>query len=451
MVERFEISKGLKVPLSGEPEQQMDAKSVKQVALLSSDYLGLRPTILVSEGDEVKLGQPVMVDKQTDGVVFVSPAGGRVAGIHRGAKRHFLSMVIDVADHEQSIALPAYDAAQFSKLSREAIVERIVAIGLWPSFRTRPFGKIPLPKSEPQAIFVNAMDTNPLAADPGPVIRSANMDFVTGLDAIRKLTEGKVYVCRARGAETPGDMMQDVQVVEFGGPHPSGLVGTHMHFLMPASNDRINWHLNYQDVIAIGIAFSQGHLDPIRVISLAGPAVSKPRLIKTRLGASLAELTTNELDDSKKNRIISGSVLCGRQTEELVGYLGRYHLQVSCIQEGTQRELLGWQMPGFNKFSITRAFAAAWTGRKQFPLTSSTEGSERAMVPIGTYEKVVPLDLLPTLLLRALIVRDTVRAEELGCLELEEEDLALCSFVCPGKYDYASILRDNLSMIEKEG
>ena len=244
--------------------------------------------------------------------------------------------------------------------------------------------------------------------------------------------------------------MHRVRVVEFGGPHPSGLVGTHMHYLRPIVPGTVNWHLNYQDVIAIGRAFTLGKLDPTRVISLAGPVVTKPRLLKSRLGASLSELTSGELSGSA-NRVISGSVLCGRQCEEWVGYLGRYHLQVSCLSEGKERELLGWQMPGFKKFSTTRAFAAAWSARQPFALTTSMEGSERAMVPIGSYERVMPLDLLPTLLLRALICRDTERAQELGCLELDEEDLALCTFVCPGKYEYGSILRDNLTAIENEG
>jgi Na+-transporting NADH:ubiquinone oxidoreductase subunit A len=223
-----------------------------------------------------------------------------------------------------------------------------------------------------------------------------------------------------------------------------------MHFLRPASQGVTNWHLDYQDVIAIGRAFTRGRLDPTRVISLAGPCVAKPRLLKSRLGASLADLTHGELK-GLGNRIISGSILCGRQIEDRVGYLGRYHLQVCCLAEGNQRELLGWQRPGFNKFSITRAFASAWSAPRKFALTTSNEGSERAMVPIGTYERVMPLDILPTLLLRALITRDTVRAQELGCLELDEEDLALCTFVCPGKYEYGSILRDNLTTIEKEG
>jgi len=451
MIERFEISKGLRIPIAGEPEPTIDSKRSGQVALVSSDYIGLRPSLLVSEGDQVQLGQPVLVDKQTEGVVWVSPAGGRVAGIHRGAKRHFLSLVVDVADNEQSVEYRPYALGQIANLSRDEVIERIVTSGLWTALRTRPFGKIPSPASAPHSVFVNAMDTNPLAPDPGPIIQASKDAFEAGLIAVRKLTDGLVYVCRAPGTDTPGESISGIQVAEFSGPHPAGLVGTHMHFLKPVSSARTHWHLNYQDVIAIGIAFIQGRLDPTRILSLAGPAVKKPRWIRTRLGASIAELTANELRDPASTRIISGSLLCGRQIEEWVGFLGRYHLQVSCLPEGNQRELLGWQMPGFAKFSATRAFAAAWMGAKSFALTTSTEGSKRAMVPIGTYEKVMPMDLLPTLLLRALIVRDTVQAQELGCLELEEEDLGLCTFVCPGKYEYASILRENLSTIENEG
>ncbi|MDZ4851446.1 MAG: Na(+)-translocating NADH-quinone reductase subunit A [Pirellulaceae bacterium] len=450
MVERFEVVKGLTVPIEGEPEQKVCLKPVRHVAIVSSDFLGMRPTMLVSEGDEVKLGQPVLLDKQSEGVVFVSPAGGRVKAINRAAKRRFLSMVIEVAKEEAIHEFDKIEASQVSKLPREGIIERIVETGLWTAFRTRPYSKVPSPKSVPHAIFINAMDSNPLAVNPAAIIRDAKEDFATGVDAITKLTDGVVFLCRAPGTETPGELNQHVRVVEFHGPHPSGLVGTHMHFLQPASAERINWHLDYQDVIAIGRAFTQGRLVPTRVISLAGPAVLKPRLIQSRLGACLSDLTADELRLDNP-RIISGSVLCGRQMEELLGYLGRYHLQVACLFEGNQRELLGWQKPGFNKFSITRAFASAWTATKKFKITTSTEGSERAMVPIGTYERVVPLDVLPTLLLRALISRDTARAQELGCLELDEEDLALCTFVCPGKYDYGNILRDNLSMVEKEG
>ena len=450
MVERFAIARGLAVPVAGEPEQRIDIKSVGQVALVASDYLGLRPSLLVAEGEEVRLGQPILVDKQCEGVVLTSPAGGRVRTIHRAEKRRLMSIIIDIADRELEQEFPVIEAGNISRLSREEVVARIISTGLWSAFRTRPFSRVPSPKSVPNAIFVTAMDSNPLAVQPNVVLRDAQEDFAAGLDAVTRLTEGKTIVCRAPGTDTPGEVLPNVRVAEFRGPHPAGLVGTHMHFMRPVMPGIINWHLNYQDVIAIGRAFTRGRLDPTRVIALAGPVVAKPRLLRSRLGASLSELTHGELT-GESNRIISGSVLCGRQAEEWIDYLGRYHLQVSCLAEGNQRELLGWQMPGFNKFSATRAFGGAWSARKQFALTTSTEGSERAMVPIGTYERVMPLDLLPTLLLRALISGDTERAQELGCLELDEEDLALCTFVCPGKYDYGSILRDNLTTIENEG
>ena len=450
MVERFEISKGLSIPIDGEPESKVDVKTVSQVGLVAEDYPGLRPTMLVSEGDQVKLGQPVMLDKQNEGLVFTAPAGGRVSAIHRGAKRRFLALVIDVADSESKHDFARYDGSQVAKLSRELVAEQIAQAGLWTAFRTRPFSKVAPLKTAPQAIFVTAIDTNPLAVQPGSVIRESREDFAIGLAAIGRLTDGQVYVCRAVGEETPGEGIDKVRIAEFAGPHPAGLVGTHMHFLKPAGPGHVNWHLNYQDVIAIGRLFAGGYVDPTRIISLAGPVVEKPRYLKSRLGASLSQLTSGELH-SGDNRIVSGSVLCGRQLQEPAGFLGRYHLQVSCLAEGRQRELLGWQMPGLEKYSITKAFASAWRAPKKFSLTTSTEGSERAMVPIGTYEKVVPLDILPTLLLRALIVKDTVRAQELGCLELDPEDLSLCTFVCPGKYEYGEILRDNLLLIEKEG
>jgi len=192
-------------------------------------------------------------------------------------------------------------------------------------------------------------------------------------------------------------------------------------------------------------------VDSRRVISLAGPVIKKPRLVEARLGARLDDLVADEIQPNVSARVISGSVLCGRKSEPWLNFLGRYHYQVSVIEEGTQREFLGWQKPGFDKFSITRVFASAMSKGKKFAFTTSTEGSERAMVPLGTYEKVVPLDLLPTQLLRSLIIHDTEQAQQLGALELEEEDVALCTFVCPGKYEYGTLLRDNLTTIQREG
>lgn len=451
MVERFEIGRGLDIPLTGEPDRKIDAKEVSQVALVADDYIGMRPTLLVSEGDRVELGQPLFSDKKTEGVTYVSPAAGRVNSINRGAKRRFLSLIVDKEGDQQSRDFGATEPGALAGLSREQVVEKLVASGLWTSLRSRPFSKVPAPGDDaPRAIFVTAIDTNPLAADPSFVVEGHGEFFTAGLEVIAHLTDGDVFLCRGAKSTVPGESVAKTVVAEFTGPHPAGLVGTHMHFLKPASIGRVNWYLNYQDVMAIGRLFVTGQLDFSRVVSLAGPAVNSPRLLRTQVGASLKQLVDGELK-AGDNRVISGSVLCGRQFEELTGYLGRYHLQISCLEEGHERELLGWQMPGFDKFSVTRAFASAWQGAKRFALTTSTGGSERAMVPIGTYEKVMPLDLIPTPLLRALISRDTASAQQLGCLELDEEDLGLCTFVCPGKYEYGEILRDNLLKIEKEG
>ena len=451
MVERFEIGRGLSIPIEGEPAPQVDAKEVGRVGLVADDYIGMRPTLLVSEGDQVQLGQPVFSDKKTAGVVYTAQASGKVLSINRAAKRRFVSLILEKSGEQVSLDFGSHDIGSLQWLTRGQVVEQLVASGLWTCLRTRPYSKVPSPEAEPpRAVFVNAMDTNPLAAAPEGIIQENAEVFKAGLEIISHLTDGNVFLCRSPGSSIPGEMMDKVRVTEFAGPHPAGLVGTHMHFLRPATLGKVNWYLNYQDAIAIGELFLTGKLNPSRVVSLAGPTVKKPRLIKTQLGASLTDLVDGELIDGD-NRVISGSVLCGRKSEDLVDFLGRYHLQISCLKEGHEREFLGWQMPGFSKYSVTRAFAAAWSGSKKFALTTSTGGSERAMVPIGTYEKVMPLDIIPTLLLRSLISRDTASAQQMGCMELDEEDLGLCTFVCPGKYEYGEILRDNLLKIEKEG
>lgn len=327
---------------------------------------------------------------------------------------------------------------------------QLLTCGLWPSLRTRPYGKVPVPGSVPSSIFVQAVDTNPLAADPAVAMADRKERFTLGLQALTQLTDGKVFVCKGQEAEIPGDGIAGVQVETFAGPHPSGLVGTHIHLLDPVGPTKTVWYIGYQDVCAIGSLLQTGTLDVRRVISLAGPVVKQPRLLATRIGASVSELIEGEFEDVKI-RAISGSVLCGRTAVAPRDYLGRYHTQISIIAEGDQREFLGWQKPGFDKFSVTRVFASAALPSKKFAFSTSTHGSERAMVPLGTYEKVMPLDILPTQLLRSLIYRDTDEAQQLGVLELEEEDVALCTFVCPGKYEYGSLLRESLATIEREG
>ncbi|NND96434.1 MAG: Na(+)-translocating NADH-quinone reductase subunit A [Pirellulaceae bacterium] len=444
------IKKGLDLPITGAPEQRVEvAKFVNRVGLLGDDYIGMKPTMLVTEGDKVQCGQAIFSDKKTEGVQYTAPASGTIAEINRGAKRRFESMVIDV-DGDDKVEFDGAAGADPLSLGRQGVTTQLTQSGLWTALRTRPYGKVPAPGSVPSSIFVQAIDTNPLAADPAIVLADRKDQFSLGLAALTQLTDGKVFACKGDQSEIPGAGVDGVSVETFSGPHPAGLVGTHIHLLDPVGPNKTVWYINYQDVAAIGSLFTTGVLDTRRVVSLAGPVVNQPRLLETRLGVNITQLIQGEHADTKI-RPISGSVLCGRTANHPHDFLGRYHNQISILQEGDEREFLGWQKPGFDKFSTTRVFASAGIPNQKFAFTTTTGGSERAMVPLGTYEKVMPLDILPTQLLRALICRDTDQAQSLGALELEEEDIALCTFVCPGKYEYGSLLRENLSTIEREG
>ena len=260
----------------------------------------------------------------------------------------------------------------------------------------------------------------------------------------------KVFLCKAPGAALPGEQLAGVATETFAGPHPAGLPGTHIHFLDPVGARKTVWYIGYQDVIAIGKLFTTGKLCVARVIALGGPSVRQPRLLRTRLGASLEDLTMGELEPGDQ-RVISGSVFGGRTSRGPAAWLGRYHLQISCLPEGHEREFMHYLRAGVNKHSVTHAFLSSVLGRRLLPFTTTTNGSPRAMVPIGNYEAVMPLDILPTQLLRSLLVGDSETAQKLGCLELDEEDLALCTYACAGKYEYGPVLRDVLTRIEKEG
>ncbi|WP_145513464.1 Na(+)-translocating NADH-quinone reductase subunit A [Yersinia massiliensis] len=446
----IKIKKGLDLPIAGSPSQVIEnGPTIRHVALLGEEYVGMRPSMLVQEGDWVKKGQALFEDKKNPGVMYTAPASGKVSAIHRGERRVLQSVVIEIEGDEQ-IAFERHDESSLNQLSDEQVQNQLLASGLWTALRTRPFSKTPAPGSRPRAIFVSAMDTQPLAADPQVIIATEPDAFKHGLTLLTRLTEGKVHVCHASGQTVSSHPNAQVTYNEFSGPHPAGLVGTHIHFLEPVSARKTVWHLGYQDVIAIGKLFTLGELWTDRIVAVAGPQVNEPILLRTRLGASLSELTTGRLKDGE-NRIISGSVLSGTAFSATHGYLGRFHQQVSVIREGREKELFGWVMPGRDKYSITRTTLGHFFKRKLFAFSTNMNGGERAMVPIGNYERVMPLDILATHLLRDLLSGDTESAQALGCLELDEEDLALCTFVCPGKYEYGPVLRDILTKIEQEG
>lgn len=441
----------MNIPIAGAPEQRIDeANEVGWVALVVRDFVGLQPRLEVDIGDRVRLGQRLVYDKLNPDVNFASPGAGEVVAIHRGERRSLQSVVVRLeGEDEETFATHPREA--LLELDREEARQQLVASGSWTSFRTRPFGRVPQVDSQPHSIFVTAIDTNPLAADPRVVIDERADEFHDGVAVLSRLTDGKVYVCQAPGAAVSVPELQRIVPAFFEGPHPAGLPGTHIHFLDPVSKHKTVWYLNYQDVIAIGALFRTGRILTERVIALGGPMVTKPRLLRTRRGASTEDLLEGEIEPGDC-RVVSGSILGGRRAAGRAQYLGPYDMQISVLAEDRSRHFLRWIAPGSDRYSAIRAFVGSMRSRRhRFPLTTSQNGSPRAMIPIGNFEKVMPLDILPALLLKSLIVHDTESAKALGCLELEEEDLALCSFVCCSKYEYGDFLRENLDLIEKNG
>jgi Na+-transporting NADH:ubiquinone oxidoreductase subunit A len=445
------IQKGLDVPIAGAPEQTISkGGGVSTLALLGVDHIGLRPVMRAEEGDAVNTGQPLFADRKHPEIVYTSPGSGVVRQINRGARRALLSVVIERAG-DRAETFTAWPADQLADLKPNQVREALLASGLWTALRTRPFGIVPDPKTRPPSIFVTAIDTNPLAAKPEIVIDAYRQDFVDGLTVLSRLTEGQVIVCQAAGVELPACSADNVAAAKFAGPHPAGLVGTHVHFLDPVSAGKTVWHLGYQDVIAIGKLFTTGRLWVERIVALAGPAVARPRLIRAPLGASTDDLMRGET--SRPNcRVISGSVLSGRHAQGPLAYLGRYDHQISVIAEGVAERPPKWFMPRRKKaFSAYDLSVTHKQKSRRYDLTSTLNGNPTGMLPLGGFERVMPLDILPTQLLRALLVGDTDTAKALGCLELSEEDLALCTFVCPSKHDYGPLLRACLERIKKEG
>jgi len=447
-VQSFKLKKGFDLPVSGAPAQHIgDERKTGTVAVLAADYIGLKPRLLVQEGDTVGAGSPVFFHKDLPDVMVTSPVSGRVKAVNRGARRVLVSVEIEV-DH--TTAEPLDFSSIGDVTSAPGLIERLCASGLWTSFRTRPYSKVPDPATKPAAIFVTAMDTEPLCADAALIIADAANAFEKGLEAVASLHDGKTFLCSETGKSIPGSGMEGVEAAEFSGPHPAGLAGTHIHFLEAPSAEKVVWTIGYQDVIAIGRLLLTGKYDASRVIALSGPLCTNPRLIRTVAGASMTELAQGEMFGDVPVRMISGSILSGRLGEGPSAYLGRYARQMTLIEEDRKQITLGWILPMPSKFAFQPVLGSAFS-KKLYALTSNLNGGRRAMVPLGTFEEIMPQDFLPTQLLRALLVMDTDQAQALGALELDEEDLGLVGFVCPAKYEYGMALRDCLTKIEKEG
>lgn len=443
----IQTNKGLDIPISGSPKQEIrQGNQVSKVALIGDDYVDMRPTMLVDEGDRVKIGQPLFTDKKNEGVLFTSPGCGIVQSINRGEKRKFESLVIEL-DGEENISFFNPSSTRVEKMGPEEIRPLLINSGMWTSFRTRPYGKVPGVASLPSSLFITAVDTSPLAADPQVIIGCYEKEYQLGLSILQQLLPVPIHYCTGADELLPAEKYNNISYYSFQGPHPSGLPSTHIHFIDPVHEQKSVWHIGYQDVIGIGHLFSTGHLLTEKIISLAGPATLNASLIKTRSGAFLPDICRQEisLDDL---RIISGSVLNGRESKDNVTFLGRYHDQISVLVESSGRSFFNWAMPGRDRFSIKPVFSSAFRKHMTFPFNTALWGGKRAIFPLDTYDQVMPLDIIATSLLKALTTGDTEKSKDLGCLELIEDDVALCGFVCAGKNEFGAALRQTLTTIE---
>lgn len=440
------LKKGLDIPIAGRPNQQIrDGNAVGHVALLGDDYVGMKPTMLVQPGDRVRTGQPLFEDKKNPGVIFTSPGCGVVYDINRGAKRKFEALIITLeGDDVVSFCEPADTV---DHLTPEKIRDLLVKSGLWPTLRTRPYGKTPAIDSNPSSLFVTAIDTNPLAGDPQTVIEHFAQDYRLGLHALRKLLDTPIHYCTGKEQLLDCEQNDGLTYHRFIGPHPAGLPSTHIHFIDPVREGKTAWHIGYQDVAAIGHLFATGQLMTERIVAMCGSGALQPTLLRTRLGASLVSLCRREVSLDEL-RIVSGSLLAGHESTGVHTYLGRFHNQVSVISHSSGRSAFNWLLPGAGRFSIRPVFLSAWLKPRLFPMNTAIWGGNRAIYPLGTYDEVMPLDIIATSLLKAVAKGDTEKSKALGCLELIEEDLGLCGFVCPGKNEFAADLRAVLTEIE---
>lgn len=448
MAEVIRIKKGLNIRLQGKADKIfVKAERSATYGIRPTDFPGLVPKLTVKPDDRVKAGTSLFHDKYRPEVQFTSPVSGTVLAINRGERRRVLEVVIqaDTAD-EHEVFLKASPAS----LSRSQIVENLLKSGLWPAIRQRPYNIVANPTDEPKAIFISGFDTAPLAPDYDFVVKGCEADFQTGIDALRKLTQGKIHL--NLNSDYPASKVftgaSGVQINYFKGPHPAGNVGIQIHHLDPINKGEVAWTINPQHVIVIGRLFNQGIYEPDMVVALTGSEVLRPRYYKLKAGAAIANIVADNIKAGIV-RYISGNVLTGtRITAD--GHLGFYDSQLTVIPEGNHFEFLGWAMPGLHKFSVSRSFFSWLQVDREFRLDTNLNGGIRPFVVSGQYEKVLPMDIYPVHLLKAILAEDIDQMENLGIYEVAEEDFALCEFVCTSKIEVQSIIRKGLDMMVSE-
>jgi Na+-transporting NADH:ubiquinone oxidoreductase subunit A len=446
MSNTFKIKKGLDINLIGEAEKVIREIPTKLCAIKPPDFHGVFPKLLIKEGDEVKAGTPLFFDKYRENIKFTSPVSGKVREIRRGAKRVLLEISIDAAPQQEFVD---FGTADPNTLDRKEVVGKLLESGVWPSLRQRPYSIIANPDDDPKAIMISAFDSAPLAPDYDMIVDGNEKAFQTGIDALRKLTSGKVYLNMGDDQRsTTFTGANGVEINTFSGPHPAGNVSTQINRISPINKGEVVWYLRPQEVLSIGRLFLQGKIDPTRLIALTGSEVKKPIYYKTVLGTSIADMVKENVNEGNL-RYISGNVLTGKKIEKS-GFVGFYDSQVSVIPEGDYHEFFGWAKPGLNKFSFYGSFLSKMLPGKKYRLDTNIHGGERAFVLTGKFEQVVPLDIYPMQLIKAIMIEDIDEMEFLGIYEVDEEDFALCEFISTSKVNIQKVVRDGLNLMLKE-
>lgn len=469
----FQIKQGRDIKLKGAAPKEIVTLSLpRQVAVVPSDFKGIKASLCVKVNDAVKVGTPLFEDKHCPEIRIVSPVSGRVVAIDRGDKRFLQDILLESDGRQEAVPQRRFSRSEIPGLSKEEVEKTLLQSGLWPVLRQRPFSKVAHPQQSPKSIFVHAMNTEPLAADVDFILQGKEEQFHAGLNVLQRLTKGKVYVCARYGAESKAlTQARGVETHHFSGPHPAGNVSTHIHYLDPVRKGDHVWYVEAQDVLRIGSLFLEGAYSPERVVAVTGEGAGRRFYARTVLGAPVSLLLKGSnpeglpvpsgnlsagrvgpaLRDRQGMRYISGSVLAGREVGKN-GHLSFYDSQLTVIPEGGKRVLLGWLSPGFDKYTFSKTFVSSFLPeKKEVSLTTDKQGSDRAIVLNHIYDSLVPLDIMVYFLLKAAISGDIEEAEKLGILECDEEDFALCSFACPSKTDVGAIIREGLELIEKEG
>ena len=442
----IKLCKGLDIRLQGEAAMTIvNAPKASEYAVSPLDFEGVTPKMLVKVGDKVEAGSPLFFDKKRPEILFTSPVSGEVAAVNRGEKRKILSVVV-AADAETSYK--SFSSLDLAKASREQIIELLLESGLWTMFVQRPYGVVASPSDKPKAIFVSAFDSAPLAPDYDFALATEQKSLQEGFSVLRRLTDGKVHLSYNAKGQKP--QIEGVELHAFEGKHPAGNVGVQIHHIDPINKGEKVWTVGYADVAIIGRLFLSGKVDMTRTVAVTGSQVAAPAYVKVVAGAKLDSILNGNVAADAHARYISGNVLTGRNVGK-DGYLGYYANQITVIPEGDDYELLGWAMPRFSKFSVSRAYFSWLFPNRKYNLDTNLNGEERAFVVTGLYEKYLPMDVYPMHLLKAILAGDLDKMEALGIYEVVEEDFALCEFVDPSKTEMQQIIRNGINLMIKEG